>query len=598
MALLPFRRQPVAQPVTKPIEKPKSLLAAAVNISGNGGMAAWKGRASEDQWQREAWRQYDICGELRYAMNWIGNAVSMADLYAAEVDPDTGLVSGPTENEAAQTIAASVFGGAEKRPQAQSTIALNWQVAGEVFLLIRPRRGGGDEWLILSSTEVQERGGDFRYSDPVSGSLIDLDPRRDMLIRIWSPHPRSQSHADSAVRAALPTLREIEKTSMNIAARLDSRLSGAGIWIVPQEIDFAGNDTETEGPQGLMDSLRRAAEASLSNPGDASSQVPIIMQVPGEQVANFNYQTFATELTNEVLELRQAAIRRLALALDMPSEVMLGMGESNHWSAWQIEEATYKIHVAPLLDRIGSAITEQYFRPALVAAGVPNPDNYIIAFDTTEITTRPNRLEELTSLWDRRLISDDALRVEAGVPDRDMPTDDERDRRFLETLVERDTTLLADPGIRELLGLEELNTTSLPEDGNTSQPGIQEARQPSQLPARPQQAEESNAPDEGLVAAAELMVWDALSRAGGRLLTREFRGAMRDVPKHELHTRIDGSQKTPALLEGSFQFVVPVADTFGVDAIGLENRLREYTKVKIVAQEPHNREELRKWLSR
>ena len=584
-----FRRS--SPPVVDYARVPRSMVAAAVDIAQV--PENWRTRAGEDGWQRDAWYFYDAIGELRFATQWLANSISLADMYVAEIDPDTGLVTGPTENPVAQKILGSMFGGAAKRSQAQATMALNWQIAGEVFVLIRSRNGQDDEWLVLSSTEIQERSSKFTYRDPLTGAKVDLNPSTDMLIRMWSPHPRNQSHADSPVRAALPILKEIERTSMNIAARLDSRLAGAGVWVVPKELDFATGDGDPEGAQGVMDVLMRAATASLSDPGQASSQVPIVMQAPGDQVANFNYQTFATELTAEVMGLRVDGIKRLAMSLDMPAEILQGMSGSNHWTAWQIEETGYKIHVAPVLDRFSDALTVQYFRQAMIAAGQQDVDRYVIAFDVTAIVSRPDRQKELLELHDRGLVSDEAIRSEAGVPDDDIPTDDERDRRLMEKLVLQDTSLLQDPGVRTVLGLEQLTVTQTPTVSQS--PQIESQSEPSSSRSLPERASQSQDSD-GLTAAAELMVWDALSRAGGRLLTREHRGQFASTPKHDLHTviRTDDADR---LLEGSFQFAPQVAPQFSVNADALENTLRGYCRHLIKYQRAHDRETMRAWLS-
>ena len=75
---------------------------------------------------------------------------------------------------------------------------------------------------------------------------------------------------------------------------------------------------------------------------------------------------------DEQLGRRRQPIRdRLASTLDMPKSVAAGrQDESNHWTAWQVEESTYKIFIEPLLRELGDAITTQWFRPALVAMGM------------------------------------------------------------------------------------------------------------------------------------------------------------------------------------------------------------------------------------
>lgn len=585
-----FRKTPLPVEVVKP----NSIVAAAVNLSEN--PVAWRARVGEDSWQKDAWYFYDAVGELRFVMNWIANAVSLARMYVAETDPDTGQPTGPTENAVAQKVLDGIFGGAAKRSQAQMTMALNYSVAGEFFILVRPGQGpkNADEWYVLSSTEVEERGGAFKYCDPMTGRMIEMNPSRDLFIRQWSPHPRKQSHSDSPVRAALPILREIERTSMNIMSRLDSRLAGAGLLVIPKELDFPGGPGIPEGPQGVMQAFRMAAEASLRNPGEASAQVPIIMDAPGEQVANFNHIDFTTELTNEVLELRTAAIKRLASALDVPAEILEGMSGANHWSAWQIEEAGYKIHIAPLLDRIADALTTRYLQPTLENMRVPDFDQYVIKFDVSEMVSRPNRQAEMIELYDRILISDEALRTESGVPDSDIPSDDEHNRRFVESLVEKDTSLLSDPGVRQILGLEEI-TVAQPQE-TVSQPEVeQDDRNTREIPERATEPDSDT--DNGITAAAELMVFDALSRAGGRLLTREHRGQYGSTPKHELHTVLS-HKPARVILEGSFQFADMVAETFNVDAPTLRRRLNAYCTHLISEQIVHNREEMQRWLAR
>lgn len=590
---MPFRKEaPAVHPPAK------AVVASAVNISKTG-VSAYRARKGDDSWQREAWYQFDICGELRYATTWIANAISLASMYVAEVDPETGLITDATEDATVRAIGNSILGGHASRSQAQSTIALNWQIAGEVFILVRPSRGAEpDEWIVLSSTEVQEQGGSFKYEDPITGALIPMTSN-DMLIRVWSPHPRKRSHADSAVRAALPTLKEIERTSQNIAARLDSRLAGAGVWLLPQEIDFPSRSDDTPGVVGFMDEMVEAAGMSLSNPGQASAQVPMMLQIPGEHIAaaKDGHIDFATELSAEVIELRTAAVRRLALALDMPAEIMLGMGESNHWSAWQIEESAYKVHVAPLLDRLGDAITTTYLIPALTAAGVRNPDRYVIAFDTTEIISRPNRFDELKALYDDGLISDDFMRSENGIPDDAIPSDEEASKKLFKDIVKAAPTILVDfPQIATAIGLDPVQAAREIGTGDVgAAPPELETPAGNALPERSRDDAEgsvqaSAAPLNHLVSAAELLVFDALSRAGGRLLTRSYRGQFQHVAKHELYQAIPFTESDlPRLMEGSFQFADHVANGFGIDAAKFSRVVSDYVAFILVNRADHDK---------
>ncbi len=598
MALFSRKRDTTAE-VTPP---PRAILAAAMPLSGPGVRAIANTRRQEsvEVWQRDAWYFYDSVGELRAPVTWIANAVSQATPYAAELDPETGLITGPSDNADAQTAAAAVLGGAAQRAQLQQIIAVCWQVPGEAFVVIRPRgtlkgRTQPDEWLVLSGDKVKVKGGQWQYTDPITSMPVTLGST-DRLIRVWSPHPNDQAKADSAVRPALPVLREIEKSSMNIASRLDSRLVGNGILPIPQEMDFPRGEYDSMA-ESFTAALMDAMEASMASPGTAAAQAPIAIEMPRDMISALKdgWLDMSTAFDASVVDLRAAALSRLAATLDMPKEVAEGTtGEANHWSAWQVEESTYKIFIEPLLQRIGDALTTHWFRPALIAMGVQNPELYTLDWDTSAIVASPDRTNDLERLHDRNLISDDYLRAESGIPDDAIPSEDEHRRRLLTEIVKAAPTLLSDPVVaRELLGIEiapaAAGVDPVAVEGADAVRDQTEA-QVRALPARPEEAPEPEDVPPGLTAAAELLVKDALSRAGGRLLTREYRGQFASTPKAELYMAIP---HTPAdalrLLEGSFEFADDVAGLFGLDSDRLRSVLKSYTRARLDMSQPHDR---------
>ena len=582
--------------VRRAAARPRSLLAAAMPLEGREGRQAWNARSGDDGWQKQAWYFYDAVGELRFAFNYLANAVSRATLYAAEIDPETGLVTGPTEDPRAQAAVTQILGGADDRPQLQSTMTLHWQVSGETFILVVPQGGSTpDRWIALSATGVRMQGSAWSYKDPLTGVWTKLRQGVDRLIRIWSPHPDEQTHADSAMRAALPILQEVEKTSQNIIARLDSRLSGNGILFLPQELDFPTAENEPADAKAFMALLMEAAEASIAQPGTAAAQVPIMAQIPAELFAALGsaHMDLSTAMDSAVTELREQALTRVGRTLDMPREVAMGqMAEANHWSAWQVEETTYKIHLEPLLLKLGMALTKEWFRPALTAMGVQEVDRFVLAWDVTEIIARPDDKEDVKYLFENNLVSVDYVLSKFGVPDDARPSDEESRFNLARTLVINAPSALENASIAALLGLEPTVQTSAPPDPAQSVDApVDNVRS---LPARADTPPEG--PDEGLVAAAELVVFDALSRAGGRLLTRQYRGQFASTPKWELHTVISPGPDTDRLMEGSFQFVANIAHAFERDPGDVEERLRTYVLHRLRSQLPHDRETLRAYL--
>lgn len=590
---------------------PRAVVAAAMPMSGPGVQRVQRGRnrIGTEEWQREAWYFFDAIGELRGPLIWIANAVSQADVHATDIDPETGKPTGPTEDAQAQAVASQFLGGPSQRAGLLRLIALCWQVAGEAWIIIRPDgRGKPDKWMVLSGGRVQAKGQVWTYTDPFTGMFVELGPQ-DRLIRVWAPHPDDQARADSAVRPALPICREIEKASQNIAARLDSRIASNGLMVLADELDLPRGDHPTTAA-AVMEQLLTAMEYGLNNPGQASSQVPLAINAPGELIANggaFAHFDLATAFDASVVELREAGLRRLAATLDMPKDVAEGtQGESNHWSAWQVEESTYKIFIEPLLKAVGDAGSEFWYQPALTALG-RTPEAAAMSelgWDTTAIVARPDDRETLESLYDKVLISEEYMLTESGVPINAMPTPEERTRRMLEKWVAGAPTLLADPNIAEALGLDiEISPVAAGVDAEVGAGGELEAPEPEPVPdnvrALPdtQDEEPSDGRDvpEGLVAAAELIVYDALSRAGGRLLTNQNRGQFKTLPRHELHTVIDCAGPL-ALLEGSFEFTDRVALAFGRNPAFFNHQVRAYVENLLFHKRAHDRDVLARYL--
>lgn len=571
---------------------PKTVTAAAMPMSGPGVRRIDQGRnrTTQEQWQREGWYYFDVIGELRAPLVWIANAISQADLHATELDPATGKPTGPSEDPIAMAAAAQAFGGASQLAQNMRLVSLCWQVAGEAWIIVRPQGAGlPDKWLVLSGEQVAAKGTTWTYTDPMTQRPVTLGPN-DLLIRVLQPHPNNQAKADSAVRTALPICREVEKASQNIAARLDSRIATNGLMAIANEVDFPG------GPSAFMEQLLGTAEHGLQNPGHASSQVPMGFNAPGELIANdgvLKHYDISTQFDASVVELRRDGLVRLAATLDMPNDVAEGsQGESNHWSSWKVEEDTYKIFIEPTLKAIGDAVTEYWYRPAMVAMG-KTPEQaarFELGWDTVSIVARPDDRETLDSAYDKILVSDEYYLTENGLPLDALPDDEERRRRLLEKLVISSPAILSEAGVAAMLGLPEIEAA---QDDAAEQAREVEERAPEEspraLPATRDAEPEPEAVPEGLVAAAEVLVKQALHRAGGRLLTNQNRGQFKDVPRHELYQHI-----RPTSLEGliEIQFASGVAESFGVSRSRLAGGLGLYVEHLLKTGGVHSRDEM------
>jgi hypothetical protein len=270
--------------------------------------------------------------------------------------------------------------------------------------------------------------------------VLDLS-RDDRLIRLWRPHPRRAIDPDSEMIALRPVVKEILSLSAHVSACADSRLAGAGILKVPDEItvpdERQSEDVNPIHGDPFTAALIKAAAASLKDRDSASALVPLVVRGPAEFLKALEHVSFATPFDERVLALREAAIKRVATGLSIPAEIVLGLGEkTNHWSAYLLTEQALATSVAPTIQLICEAVTAHFLRPVYEAMGIEDPQGYAIGYDMTALAQRPDRTPQAQAAWDRMALSDAALIRELGFDESDAPDDAERKRRIIEKIVE------------------------------------------------------------------------------------------------------------------------------------------------------------------
>jgi len=546
-------------------------------------------------WQREAWRYYDSIGELRYAANWVGNVLSRVTLYAAK---QVGNQYVPNPKGDAADVLASFFGGSEGQSQALGQIGIHLFIAGECFLVERKGRANRGEdpkstvSEVLGSDEVSAPGGKWQINYNDSKPLVYLDPS-EAVIRIWRPHPQHKMYADSPVRAVLNVLGEIERLSQHILAQIISRLTGAGMLLLPQGLTFPTPehvvlpDGATEADK-VMATLFDAMTTAVQSPSAASAVAPIVLMVPEEFVEKANLIHFWSELDAAANEMRVAAIRRLGLGLDIPVEVLLGTADLNHWSAWQVDEASIKTHIEPVGELIVSAIGTDY-----VQAVTKDPTD-VVRYDTSAVRLRPNRSKEAIELWDRGELSAEALRRETGFSEGDAPEQAEQETWLLKKVASGSATPEMVDAALEALGVD-LNMAPMEQGPNNETPPPRSLRDhPEQGPPEEVLPPAASA---GILAASEALVYRALERAGNRL--RSLR-AIKPVGvgaadvylaisanSRELDRLMDDAWTcVPRVMKG-IPFEQQQAVTAGLDA---------YVRNLLMSQKPHDPELMHRYL--
>lgn len=469
---------------------PLRSLVAAANRLTNKKLKKVSGKQSgsaAQAWQEDAWDMHDLVGEERFLAQTLANRMGQARFYVGLMPDDTTEDVEPADNPQVEEVFKTLVDG--RFHQIVTRAGVNLFIAGDGFLAGVPRTphvadeqdlatgitpfGTPEEetdpianvdlddldWAFLSVSEVKEdaQAGTVELDGPWEGKECKADDI--ILIRVWRPHPRKWRDADSPTRSSLPVLRELVGLTMHVSAQVDSRLAGAGILLVPASADqalraAAGKSGAEDEESPLDEALLEAMITPISDRSNASAVVPLTVTVPDESIEKFRHISFASELDKEARELRDEAIRRLALGQDCPPELLLGVAGMNHWGAWLVREDVVNTHLEPPLALLCDAVTTEFLWPVLKELGVENHEQYVVWYDVEHLIVRPNRSEDAAKGYKDGVVGGDAYRDALGFDESDAPElleDLDAVQLYVMGLVRQNPTLLSSPGLDVLL---------------------------------------------------------------------------------------------------------------------------------------------------
>ena len=519
----------------------RSLTAASQLLDDPGSSFKNRFTSSRSDWQDDAWDMLDAVGELRYYVAWRSNSCSRVRLIASELDPGTGLPTGECDNARVVEIVKAVAGGTLGQAQMLKRAVESLTVSGELWVVIVAEGDGTETWLALTRDEIKTKGRTVEVIRP-DGTVHEVVPGRDTMFRVWNPRPRKASEADSPVRAAMDSLREIVRTTKTISNASKSRLIGNGVVFVPHEMSLPATSTVSNSPyesdavtgtpavQQLQELLFQVAQTAYDDEDSMAALIPMFAAVPGEQVKNVSHLKFDNSITDIAIKTRNDAIARLAMGLDVSPERLLGLGAtSNHWSAWAIGDEDVRLHIVPPVELVCNALTDQVLRQVLEREGIDST-RYTVWYDASALTADPDLTDEATNAFDRGVITADAYREFLGLGDTGYDfTTMEGWQQWARDRVSVDPTLIKTlaPLIDELEDIKPEPPPQLPP--------------PPQQPPVEQDTEHEPQTEQQTAhrAVVDLMVGRALELAGKRRRTRVDYERLRDVPMHQTHRYMD-----------------------------------------------------------
>lgn len=440
-------------------QQSKSLTAAAQRVDARNPSSFRKSMTSGDDWQADAWRYLELVGELQYVINWRAWSASRCRMVASALD-DQGEPMGsiPEDDPNAEKVrdfVNAIGGGVTGQAKILQRTAYLLSVVGECWIGMVVRDAAREEtyagtplpvdlerpgfqleqWYVFGKEQITASSSSLVLRLP-DGSKHEFNQEVDLLFRVWAEHPMDPSKPVSPIWSNRRVLNGIVKADAAIEAANNSRLVGNGIMFVPQEMSLpqqqapaavptGGTDAnipvpffEPNSAQALQDLLFDVASTATRDPQSQAAMLPLIAAVPGEMIKNVNWIRPGSDIPETTLKIQEADIRRLAMGLDVAPERLFGMSQGNHWSAWAIDENDIKVHVAPLVQIITSAMTQEILREKLVEEGL-DPNAYVVWYDTTALSQDPDKTDEARDAFDRGAITAAALREHLGFDDED-----------------------------------------------------------------------------------------------------------------------------------------------------------------------------------
>lgn len=399
-------------------------------------------------WQTRALSYYDMIGEIKYAANYVGHAMSMLTLLPAQIMPD-GEVQ-PTDNAIVVDALARIQdpgGGQGVRTGLQDQYGKLMFLTGEVYLLVSLDPFTElEQWEMLSTNELRVMDGIImryrapsilvqNYQEPDDNDFYPLDPETAVVYRLWKRSPLFSGLADSSMTGVLLVCEELLKLTAVVRARATSRQAGPGIlWLDESISQTPLEPTGDEDPLTdiFLQDLIEAMTAPIENEGSAAAVVPLISRISvpeGKKIQDMVYHQQLTDPMQLYPEtgLRRECIDRIAIGLDLPASILTGLEEANHWSAWAVDESTWKAHLQPMAQQLVSDLTQAYLRPYLRDMGVEDWQTYCIDYDASAIINHPDRGAAADAAYDRGTLSDESYRKAKGFDDNDAPSQAEKD---------------------------------------------------------------------------------------------------------------------------------------------------------------------------
>lgn len=514
-----FRRKPPAAPA--PHARPRVASGRAIDVSDRKQVAAYRKRLTSSAWQDPAWVFNAVVPQLGFGHDYVRDSLARVRPFPAILSDDPDQAPVPLTDESVPDgldpdLCDQIVQRLQPFPNFMGQTAQKLDIAGECYVGLIPDDDeiDGEACRVFSNRELRGTDEGWYMKDGPDDRAGTLIPKGAPFWRIWQPDPEwSGLPFSHMVRLNMVCERYLVLARLVKAFAL-SRLATTGkIIAIADEFALesatpdgtAPNDDAGDGETDtFFDDLMAAGAEAILDPESAAAVMNLIIRGPKELIKDgINVIDISRSMEDVMLKLREEAIHEIALGINLPPEIILGIGATNHWNAEEIKTQSWLNHLEPRAYGILSASSQAFYRPSLLANDV-DPEivkRCLLWYDPTWFLGAPDLAESADAGLEHGAIGWSTWREAKGYSEEDAPSVQERAEyiAFHQALQVR-TTVTEDTGGGEAPAVEE---AALPAPGKpTEAPPGKTKDAEVDVPEQPDKtAPDENAPKGGTKAA-------------------------------------------------------------------------------------------------
>lgn len=443
---LPFGSAPARQ-------RRRSLSGSAQKVTG--ATANQARRDTNRAWQKQALEFCDRIPEANYATTFYGGGMSKLKLGVQRRDPATGAWAW-VEDTADKSVQLweKVQDPGGGRSSLCRSYGENQFAAGEGYLLSSFTEDDGSFFEFVSVEELTPQeasqgrmqyerqpsvggGAKVMLTEPSDGADPTV-PTEAVAWRMWTPSRRRSGDAHAPMRGVLDVCQELLDLTLAGRSATISRLARAGILFLPEELSdpldpATSNQTArpSDDPEAdpLIKDMIEHWMHPLNHDGSPNAAIPYVIRGADKDIkdAIMHLRLYDPDETYPEIALREEAVKRFSRGIQLPVEIIMGMGDANHWSGWLVDDQTWLAHLQPKALEMVQDFTRTYLWPGLRQMG-QRPDVYMgdrVWYDEVDLVVNPDRSKDAGEAHAHKAISDKAYRRVLKFNEEDMPTEED-----------------------------------------------------------------------------------------------------------------------------------------------------------------------------